>query len=52
MASCPCCANTMLRHIRNQEIRWFYRMCWVEMPLLQTERTILSTLAEDIKTYH
>ncbi|MFB2877133.1 hypothetical protein [Floridanema aerugineum] len=32
MASCPCCSHTMLRHIRHNQIFWYCRHCWQEMP--------------------
>lgn len=36
MINCPCCANTMLRHIRHQGIYWFCPHCYQEMPDLET----------------
>lgn len=36
MADCPCCANRMLRHIRNQQLYWFCRSCWQVMPVLNS----------------
>jgi hypothetical protein len=54
MANCPCCCNSMLRHIRNHELHWFCRTCWAEMPLLETietNRNILAVLVEDIARY-
>ncbi len=35
MNNCPCCSQTMLRHIRHQNVYWFCRNCWSEMPLLE-----------------
>jgi ribosomal protein L37AE/L43A len=32
MASCPCCSHAMLRHIRHNQIFWYCRHCWQEMP--------------------
>ncbi|OKH32755.1 hypothetical protein NIES2119_25355 [[Phormidium ambiguum] IAM M-71] len=32
MASCPCCSHTLLRHIRHNQIFWYCRHCWQEMP--------------------
>jgi hypothetical protein len=33
MTSCPCCANSMTRQIRQQQVYWFCRTCWQEMPV-------------------
>lgn len=33
MATCPCCSNQMLRHVRHKQIYYFCRTCWQEMPL-------------------
>ncbi len=35
MNACPCCSHQMLRHIRYQQVYWFCRSCWQEMPLLE-----------------
>ncbi|PSB13076.1 hypothetical protein C7B61_05050 [filamentous cyanobacterium CCP1] len=35
MTTCPCCSNSMLRHIRHHQVYWFCRSCWQEMPLLE-----------------
>jgi hypothetical protein len=32
MNTCPCCSHVLLRHIRGNEIYWFCRNCWQEMP--------------------
>lgn len=29
---CPCCSNTLLRHIRAREIYWFCHHCYGAMP--------------------
>ncbi|PZV12013.1 MAG: hypothetical protein DCF22_13195 [Leptolyngbya sp.] len=34
MTLCPCCAHLLLRHIRRQQVYWFCRQCWQEMPAL------------------
>nr|WP_225938589.1 hypothetical protein [Kovacikia minuta] len=34
MKTCPCCSNTLLRHIRSHQIYWFCPHCWQEMPNL------------------
>lgn len=32
MASCPCCSNLLLRHIRQGGVYWLCRSCHAEMP--------------------
>jgi ribosomal protein L37AE/L43A len=32
---CPCCSNTLLRHIRQGSIYWFCSDCRMEMPDLE-----------------
>ncbi|WP_456057577.1 hypothetical protein [Aerosakkonema funiforme] len=39
MSDCPCCSHTMLRHIRSNEVYWFCRNCWQEMPNFEQKRT-------------
>lgn len=31
-STCPCCSNTLLRHIRAKGIYWFCCHCYAEMP--------------------
>ncbi|OKH38072.1 hypothetical protein NIES2119_10955 [[Phormidium ambiguum] IAM M-71] len=31
-STCPCCSNTLLRHIRSTGIYWFCSHCYQEMP--------------------
>jgi ribosomal protein L37AE/L43A len=38
MTSCPCCSRPLLRHIRHQEIYWFCRSCWQDMPVLSEDK--------------
>ncbi len=33
MNTCPCCSNSLLRHIRKHEVYHFCRSCWQEMPV-------------------
>ncbi|NJK74050.1 MAG: hypothetical protein HC786_13785 [Richelia sp. CSU_2_1] len=33
MTPCPCCSNEMLRHVRRNQVYWFCRECWQEMPV-------------------
>ncbi|MFB2893868.1 hypothetical protein ACE1CI_13235 [Aerosakkonemataceae cyanobacterium BLCC-F50] len=40
MASCPCCSHTMLRHIRHNQIFWYCRHCWQEMPNLNSSPSL------------
>lgn len=35
-STCPCCSNTLLRHIRSNEIYWFCSHCHQEMPNLSS----------------
>jgi ribosomal protein L37AE/L43A len=37
--TCPCCDNSLLRHIRHGKIYWFCTHCWQEVPLLKLEGT-------------
>jgi ribosomal protein L37AE/L43A len=37
--TCPCCDNSLLRHIRHGKIYWFCTHCWQEVPLLAIEQT-------------
>ena len=50
MTHCPCCAHTMIRHIRQHQVHWFCRSCWQEMPILEQVRvsTRLETLMQQI----
>ena len=34
--SCPCCAASLLRHVRQSELYWFCQNCFQEVPLLST----------------
>lgn len=40
MNNCPCCSDTMLRHIRHQEIYWYCLYCRQEMPNLKENFTM------------
>lgn len=37
ITTCPCCSDSMLRHIRHQQVYWFCRSCWQEMPFLESK---------------
>ncbi len=37
MPRCPCCAEKLLRHVRQGEIYWFCSHCWQEMPDLASK---------------
>jgi ribosomal protein L37AE/L43A len=39
MSNCPCCSHTMLRHIRSNQVYWFCRNCWQEMPNFEQHRS-------------
>jgi ribosomal protein L37AE/L43A len=32
--SCPCCGDRLLRHVRHDEVYWFCKTCYQEIPLL------------------
>jgi len=32
--TCPCCGNSLLRHVRRQGIYWFCNSCYQEVPSL------------------
>jgi|GEM_PF-5337024 len=32
--NCPCCSGDMLRHIRANQVYFFCRHCWQEMPCI------------------
>ncbi|MFN6559515.1 MAG: hypothetical protein RMY28_006865 [Nostoc sp. ChiSLP01] len=39
MKNCPCCSHRLLQHISNNQVYWFCRSCWLEMPLLKLENS-------------
>ncbi|WP_460208058.1 hypothetical protein [Scytonema sp. NUACC21] len=41
MNYCPCCSHQLLRHIRSNEIYWFCRSCWQDMPVVSWEKCTL-----------
>lgn len=48
--SCPCCGNSLLRHVRQGKLYWFCMSCWQEVPLFavgQTLRTEATTKREN-----
>ncbi|MDF5716694.1 MAG: hypothetical protein PUP93_23190 [Rhizonema sp. NSF051] len=32
--NCPCCGDSLLRHVRQGEVYWFCQSCRQEVPLL------------------
>jgi type III secretory pathway component EscR len=40
-AACPCCRDTLLRHIRKNQLYWFCSSCHLEIPIA-TEQKIKS----------
>jgi hypothetical protein len=38
MDTCPCCADTLLRHFDHGALYWFCRSCWAEMPSVEEYR--------------
>jgi hypothetical protein len=47
MATCPCCSNTLLRHVRNHQVAYFCRHCWQDMPAYEslTPEPLLSPIS-------
>lgn len=31
--TCPCCGDSLLRHVRHGGVYWFCTSCWQEVPL-------------------
>ena len=47
--ACPCCNNSLLRHVRQGKLYWFCTSCWQEVPIFavsQTTRTETSKRRE------
>ncbi|WP_315792153.1 hypothetical protein [Fischerella sp. JS2] len=44
--TCPCCGDSLLRHVRHGELYWFCQTCRQEVPLLSTNITRLSSVVE------
>jgi ribosomal protein L37AE/L43A len=47
--TCPCCSNSLLRHVRQGKLYWFCTSCWQEVPLFavgQTARAEASAVRE------
>jgi hypothetical protein len=42
MDTCPCCADTLLRHFDRGALYWFCRSCWAEMPSVEEYSAQLS----------
>lgn len=40
--TCPCCGNSLLRHVRHSKVYWFCTSCWQEVPLFAVGQTSLS----------
>ncbi|NJK50775.1 hypothetical protein HC931_24065 [Candidatus Gracilibacteria bacterium] len=40
MSNCPCCGNSLLRHVRHGNVYWFCQSCWQEMPNFDLMRII------------
>lgn len=46
IATCPCCSNKLLRHVRHGYIYWFCHNCWVEMPATLIHSVRLNPVSE------
>ena len=36
---CPCCGNSLLRHVSHGKLYWFCTSCRLEVPLFAVNRT-------------
>ncbi len=45
MSTCPCCSDVLLRHIRGNEVYWFCRNCWQQMPALEVQKRFFPTIS-------
>lgn len=54
MTVCPCCTQTMTRHIRHHHLYWFCRSCWQEMPVFDSDpaRHIIVTRSTAPQSIH
>ena len=43
MIACPCCSHPMLKHIHSQQIYWFCRNCWQDMPPISNRKNMCSS---------
>ncbi|MCP6758657.1 MAG: hypothetical protein NHB32_07800 [Fischerella sp. CENA71] len=43
---CPCCGDSLLRHVRHGEFYWFCQTCRQEVPLLNININSLSSAIE------
>ena len=43
--TCPCCTNSLLRHVRQGEVYWFCTSCRQEVPLLGVMQSRLDPVA-------
>lgn len=41
-SDCPCCSDTLLRHIRSGQVYWFCRQCHQAMPNYSAVPTALT----------
>ncbi|EHC12903.1 hypothetical protein [Fischerella thermalis] len=44
--TCPCCGDSLLRHVRHGELYWFCQTCRQEVPLLSANINRLSSVVE------
>jgi ribosomal protein L37AE/L43A len=45
---CPCCGDSLLRHVRHGEFYWFCQTCRQEVPLLSTSIHLLSSTEKSV----
>ena len=41
---CPCCSNTMLRHLSNRHSYWYCRSCRIEMPIVEQKKAVKNSV--------
>ena len=51
MTDCPCCSNSMVRHIQHQNVHWFCRSCWQTMPVYNLKGNGSLVSASLVKTH-
>lgn len=37
--TCPCCGDSLLRHVRHGKLYWFCTSCWQEVPIFAVSQT-------------
>ncbi|MBD2777511.1 hypothetical protein [Iningainema tapete] len=37
--NCLCCSGSLLRHVRRNQVHWFCKSCWQEVPRLSISQS-------------